>query len=212
MPLYLASFGFGEDTLLEAPAPGATALVILNALDPFPGRARDLPLEIGALAARGWNARELDLRDVIGRPSELERELDDAGLLWVVGGNSFVLARAMALAGLHPLLRRRLDDPSFVYAGYSAGAVVAGPDLDGIELVDDPTAEADRVPATTAAEGLGLVDFRVVPHWRSDHTESPAIERVAEHMRRHGLAHRCLHDGEALWVDGTHVTLVGAPR
>jgi len=129
----------------------------------------------------------------------------------VVGGNTFVLARAMTLSGFGDVLRDRLADPSFVYAGYSAGSVVTGPDLDGIELVDDPTAVADGIPSGTPADALVLVPFRVVPHYRSDHPESPAIERVAEHMQARGLEHRCLRDGEALWVDGGSVTLLGGP-
>lgn len=213
MPLYLASFGLGDDTpFLRAPATGARAFIVLNALDQFGGsRTGDLPAETAGLAALGWDARELDLRDYRDRTEDLRGVLAAAGLVWVVGGNTFVLARAMAMSGFGGLLRDRLTDPTFVYAGYSAGAVVTGPDLDGIELVDDPTAVAERIPDGTVASALGLVPFRVVPHYRSDHPESPAIERVAEHMQARGLEHRCLRDGEALWVDGGSVTLLGGP-
>jgi dipeptidase E len=212
MPLYLSSYGLGADpTRLAAPTRGRRAVIVMNALDQFGAtRTRDLAHETDDLASLGWDAVELDLRAFVGRSDELSQLLESVGLVWVVGGNSFVLARAMTAARLAALLRDRLQDPEFVYAGYSAGAVVAGPDLDGIQLVDDPFAAVEGVPPNAPAETLGLVPFRVVPHWRSDHPESPAIERVAAHVQSGGLEHRCLRDGEALWVDGETVIHVGA--
>lgn len=213
MPIYLSSYGLGSPpAAVHAATAGARAAVVMNALDQFgPSRTRDLGLEVDALATIGYVASELDLRDYIGADADLVHALEAVDLVWVVGGNSFVLARAMTRCGFRDAVLPALARPGFVYAGYSAGSVVAGPDLAGIDLVDDPDVlapgETDRVEAAT----LGLIPFRVVPHWRSDHPESPAIDRVAEHLGRSGLEHRCLHDGEALLVDGDEVSLVGGP-
>ena len=46
------------------------------------------------------------------------------------------------------------------YIGESAGAVVAGPDIGYIRDMDD----AKAAPLLHDSRGLGLVDFRVVPH------------------------------------------------
>jgi peptidase E len=42
--------------------------------------------------------------------------------VWVVGGNAFVLARAMAAAGSREALLTVADRAGFTYAGYSARA------------------------------------------------------------------------------------------
>jgi dipeptidase E len=211
MPLYLSSYGTVAGSVhLRAPATGSSAAVVLNALDQFAAtRARDLPAIVDDLAGLGWRAAELDLRRYNGDPDGLRHDLDEIGLIWVVGGNSFVLARAMTACGLRAVVADRLAaDASFVYGGFSAGAVVAGPDLQGIELVDDPDGRVDDVGGGHPADALGLVPFRIVPHWRSGHPESPAVERVAAYMAGLGLEHRCLRDGQALWVDDATVTPV----
>ncbi|HEY1734469.1 MAG TPA: Type 1 glutamine amidotransferase-like domain-containing protein, partial [Acidimicrobiales bacterium] len=145
---------------------------------------------------------ELDLRDYFGGPDDLADRLGRLDLLWVVGGNTFVLARAMGAAGFPAALHRRAGTgDGFVYAGYSAGACVAGPDLRGLELIDEPDLVVAGYPDGIEAAGLGLVDFRIVPHWRSDHPESEAAGRAAAYLEEIGLAHRCLTDGDVVVCD-----------
>jgi peptidase E len=67
----------------------------------------------------------------------LEEVVASLDALWVVGGNAFVLRRALSQSGLDAVLTRRAGDSAFVYAGYSAGSCVMGSTLRGIELVDD---------------------------------------------------------------------------
>ena len=50
-----------------------------------------------------------------------------------------------------------------VYGGESAGAAVAGKTLHGIELLDDPTDAPEVI-----WEGLGLVEYGLLPHWRRE--------------------------------------------
>ncbi|MND03944.1 hypothetical protein D3C83_240000 [compost metagenome] len=56
-------------------------------------------------------------------------------------------------------------------------------------------------------EGLGLVDFSLVPHYRSSHPEAPSAEKLARHFVRHGIAHRALRDGEAIVWTGARAML-----
>jgi dipeptidase E len=182
--------------------------IVLNALDQFGAtRDRDLPREIYTLERFGYVGEELDLRDYFEDRFRLRVRLRDFDLVWVLGGNSFVLARAMTQSGFVDAVRHRLDDETFAYGGYSAGSCVAGPDLQGIDLVDDPSVVPEGYSPEIEPRCLDLVPFRIVPHWRSDHPESERVELAAEYLAAEGLSHRCLRDGQALAVDGDIVTL-----
>src|SRR5688500_4122332 len=171
--------------------------VISNALD-FSTDAERLRAgrerEISSLAGLGITAEELDLRRYFGAPDELRRALLDLDGLWVVGGNTFLLRRAMALSGLDAMLRERAGDREFVYAGYSAGACVLAPSLRGIHLADEPTRVASGYPEEVPWDGLGLVPFAVVPHYQSDHPESPLMEAVVSYFVEHEVPFITLRD------------------
>lgn len=191
-------------TLSDAPATGRAGIV-LNALDGYgDSRARDYAREIRTLERFGYTCEELDLRDYFAAPEKLPERLAGLDLVWSLGGNAFVLARAMTQAGFRDALQQQLHRPEFTYGGYSAGACVTGPDLQGIELMDDPTVLPESYSPSTAPECLGLVPFRIVPHWRSEHPETEGAERAAAHLAERGLSHRCLRDGETLNLQSTN--------
>jgi dipeptidase E len=93
------------------------------------------------------------------------------------------------------------------YGGWSAGACVAGPDLRGLELMDDPHVLAEGYDPEPVWEGLGLVEAAIVPHYRSDHPEAAAAEATAEWMRVRNLPHRTLRDGDVLIQNGEDLEL-----
>lgn len=158
----------------------------MNALDEYDAdRLLSWGREADDLASLGYDAAELDLRD----PGNLVDRLASADLTWVVGGNAFVLARAMATAEFRHAFTSIPDDERPTYAGYSAGACVAGPDLAGIDLIDDPG-------PSSSVETLEFITERIVPHWRSEHPEAPAAELVVAELTRRGLAHVTLRDGD----------------
>lgn len=200
MRVYLSSYRLGEDPSPLRRQTKGRAGVVLNALDEFgPSRDRSLGREMADLDALGYVCEELDLRQYFSQHDVLTARLRQMDLVWIVGGNSFVLARAMTLAGFRGALA--YVDPGFVYAGYSAGACVAGPDLDGLEIIDNPAALPDGYPADAPAAALNLVPFHIVPHWRSDHPEAAGAEQVAAVLAAAGRDYRCLRDGEAVIVE-----------
>lgn len=207
MRLYLSSFRMGDrfDELVAVLGPGAKVAVVSNALDFIPADARRAYARTGfdaqrVLIERGLDAFDLDLRSHFGAGQTLDAVLADVRLVWAVGGNAFLLRRAMRQSGFDRWLPSRLQEGTLIYGGWSAGAVVAGPDLDGIELMDDPAVIAEGYETTAVRDGLGLVDFTVVPHYRSDHPEAEAAERAAAFRRQRGLPFRTLRDGEVIVV------------
>lgn len=200
--IYLSSYCLGRNADVLRAVDGRTrAGIVCNALDVFgDSRLRNWAREADDLAGLGYASEEIDLRDHFDDRDGLALRLTDLDLLWVVGGNSFALARAMTAAGCSNAVRSALAN-GMIYAGYSAGACVAGPDLQGIELIDAPDAVPEGYPSDVPARTLGLVPFRIVPHWRSDHPESADAERAASYLERLGLPYRTLRDGNALIVD-----------
>lgn len=205
MKLYLSSYRLGNhpEALQVLVPPATNVALVFNARDAFgPDRLRAFDRERGELEELGYTCRELDLRAHFERPSTLRKALDEVGLVWAVGGNAFVLARAMTLAGFEEASRDRVVDGSLVYAGYSAGACVAGPDLEGIALMDEPDATPEGYPAGIPATTLGWIQTRIVPHWRSNHPESERAATSVRYLSEKGLEYRALSDGQALIIDG----------
>ncbi len=129
-------------------------------------------------------------------------------LVWVRGGNVFVLRRVLADSGADRLLVDLLEGDRVTYGGYSAGACVLGTDLRELRLVDDPTTVVD--PITT---GLALLDRPLVPHVHSaGHPESLRCDRVEAVYIARGQAHGALRDGQVLLVDDDTVEILDHPR
>lgn len=205
MRLYISSFRLGNQPqkLVELVADKMQALVIANACDLSIPRVRRkrLERELTALRGLGFQAEELDLRDYFAKDREgprLRARLEPHGLIWVRGGNPFVLRRAMRQSGFDTALRDLLHKDALVYGGYSGGIAVMGPTLHGVELVSDPKTVPTGYDPDIIWEGLGLLDYSLAPHYRCNHPASPAIEGVVDYLVAHRIPHRTLRDGEAI--------------
>lgn len=214
MRLYLSSFRVGNhaDRLRRLTGENRRAAVVMNAVDheDGPGRTERLHGELAALRELGLEPTELDLRDFFPPtpPAQLAETLAGTGLLWVRGGNTFVLRQSMRRSGADQLIVDLLRRDALAYGGYSAGVVVLGQSLRGIELVDEvTTVGADHTPATDW-EGLGLLPYAVVPHYRSDHPGAAASERLVEHYIESHVPFRALRDGQAILIDGEEDTVL----
>ena len=206
MKLYLSSNGLGNeaDKLVSMLSENRRAAVIFNALD-FSNEAERkqaaINREITALNRLGLEAEELDLRRYFGRPELLREEAPAFGLLWVIGGNTFVLRRAMAQSGLDKILAEYRDSDALVYGGYSAGVCVLAPTLRGIHLVDDPYEAPEGYENKVIWDGLSLIDYCIAPHYNSDHPESELINRAVEYFIDNKMLFKALRDGEVIIVD-----------
>ncbi len=200
MRLYLGSSrpASPPPELIALAGPGGRVAVVANAQDRARSRERRAAVaeELAFLAAGGLAAFELDLRRFYRRPERLPAALAGVDLLWVGGGNAFVLRDAMRRSSLDASLAARLSANSLAYAGWSAGACVCGPTLRGLELVDPPPPGLDPT-----WDGIALTDFSIVPHHRSGMPVSEEIEGVVAYLDAHGLPYRALRDGEAIVID-----------
>lgn len=157
--------------------------------------------EFSELRELGLVPEEIDLRRYFDLQDDLRGVVNQLDALWVVGGNTFILRRAMRRSSLDTILVERGQDETFVYAGYSAGVCVATPTLKGIHLVDDPGIIPKGYSEEIVWEGLGLVPFSIAPHYRSNHPESDNIEKAVAFFIEQKMPFIALRDGEVYICD-----------
>jgi len=207
MKFYLSSYRLGDDPqkLVSLVGENKKAAVIPNALDfatDIPRRNEGVQRELDDLKKLGFNPEEIDLRLYFGKPEELREKINEFGLVWVRGGNTFILRRAFKESGFDEWLLGQKDNKELVYAGYSAGVCVLSPTLKGLELVDDPVIVGEGYPKETIWEGLNLIDFAFAPHFESPgHPETEAVGREVAHYIKEGVKFKALHDGEVIIIN-----------
>ncbi len=159
----------------------------------------------------GCVCEHLDLRHYFGKPDALETRMHDFGLVWIAGGNCFVLKRAFEQSGFDRVIAGMLQRDEIVYGGFSAAIMVLMPTMAGIDLCDDSTIVPPGYKSEVDWSGLGLIDYSVVPHYRSDHPEAAVMEDVVRYLEAHGMKYRTLRDGEAIVVIDGIEKMVGQP-
>jgi len=156
--LLLASLGLGRlEQFVEGAFEEKVLAFVPTAGTPYEDQSfvdRDRQI----LAKMGFKIREVPLEGKTA--DDLRAELSDVDVVFVAGGNTFYLMQEMRKSGFDVVLPECIDRGT-PYVGASAGAVVVGPDLRPVQTLDDPTA----APDLTSMEGLGLVEFVVLPHY-----------------------------------------------
>jgi dipeptidase E len=213
MRLYLSSFRNGNkpDELIKLLGAGRRTAVINNALDFVNAdeRADSLLNELNRLKEIGLEPTEIDLRSYFHSPEGLKQKLAEFDLIWVRGGNAFVLRRAFRQSGADKAIAELLTEDKIVYGGYSAGIDMLTPSLHGAELVDDPHTVPDGYDTDIIWDCLGLLPYAIAPHYKSDHPESAAIDKSVEYLVDNHIPFIALRDGEAIVVEGPNQHVVG---
>ena len=213
MRLYLSSFRNGNQPheLLKLTKDGRRTAVIFNATD-FKSeveRAIDYAAETERLQSIGLEPTEIDLRQYFGKPDELKQELLKYDLIWVRGGNVFILRRAFKQSGADNVIKELLTNDIIAYGGYSAGIAILQPHLHGIELVDEPDVVPEGYNPEVIWECLDLLPYCIAPHYKSDHPESADIDKVVEYYTENHIPFTTLRDGEAIVIDGDTQSIAG---
>jgi len=192
--------------LLELAGHGRRLALVANAMDGASSDVRQAGVEreIAELTSLDFLVSEIDLRD--GR--EAAAQLPKADVIWVRGGNVFVLRRALADSGADAVILDLLKRDDVVYAGYSAGVCVLAPDLRGLERVDDVTELLNPI-----YDGLGILDRPVVPHGDSPgHPETHDCNALSVDLTSAGCRHWALSDGEVLLMRDDAIERLGRSR
>ena len=153
------------------------------------------------LAGVGLDVDRFDLRKYFDNPAKLEQDIRKYGVIWVSGGNVFVLRQAMQLSGFDKVLTNLAKEDGVLYGGYSAGVCVLAPSLRGLELVDSTTNTPYGNKVSLIWEGLSLLPHAIVPHFNSNHPESKAINNVVTYYDKHGIEYKAIKDGEVIVIE-----------
>ncbi len=208
MKLYLSSNGIPIITAFEElvgkPCSDIHVALIMNAKDYYNERLRKHKTDDGVekFEGLGLEVTVIDLKEFRNKPDLLKKELSSTDVIWGYGGNTFCLRDEMRQSGFDEIIRDLLNDGK-VYGGESAGAIVAGSTLKGIEGVDLPQAANNII-----WDGLKLLDRVILPH-----ADNAMYTDLVEHVRiLHGSTkdYTELNDDEALVVDGSEFFTVRA--
>lgn len=140
-------------------------------------KLKALQTDLSAIGLR--NTIGVDLRGQMPR-------LDDFDYIFMAGGNTFDLRRAMVETGFDDQIREYLDNGG-VYVGESAGAIVVGPSLRGFESMDDK-------PDNPIWDGMGLIDQIIVPH---NDSIDPAYNNRAPEIQKVNPSHPVIPLGDS---------------
>jgi dipeptidase E len=154
------------------------------------------------LAALGCAVSTLDLAVV--EADEVAEALRGLDGVFLTGGNSYLLLWHARQSGFADLVPELVEEGLLVYAGTSAGALVAGPDLAPAGSLDNRR----EVPELESSVALGLVPFTVLPHDDDPEIRTRHDEIVAAHP---GVEFVRLTDDRALVVHGDTAEVVDSP-
>jgi dipeptidase E len=208
--------------LLGKPIAESSALIIPTAIYPFPGGAlmawRAISGEAESpLSGLGW--KSLGVLELTALPSIADDawiptvQKTDALLVW--GGDPLYLShwmRQSGLAGLLPSLRET------VYVGVSAGSMAASATF-GETYPDPPrgsgevltsedivfaTPQGDISRLLVTAQGVGLVDFALIPHLEHEDHPDASLANAEKWAARLPVPTYAIDDQTAMKVaDGT---------
>lgn len=172
MKLYLSSKSIPSPddlaALIGKPIDTISVALIPNSKDFFAERARNYLVNdfVIHMEQLGLSVEIVDLRDY-SDDNALKQRLANYDLVWAMGGNTFNLRYEMRRSGFEKIIRELLNE-GVVYGGDSAGALVAGISIAGVELADKPQFAEEVIN-----EGLNLVPFFFLPH-----VDSPGYAHV----------------------------------
>ena len=209
MKLYLSSYMFGdkqEEIPKLMPKDNKKIGLILNAYDlinvNLEHKKRKKLMIIKELESLKLEVEILDLRQYFGKQEKLSEKLSQLGGIFLIGGNVFILRQAMKLSGFDKIFHEELKNrKDFLYSGFSAGICVLAPSLNGLDIVD----KSDEFPYSqnneTIWEGLGYLDYVILPHYKSDHPESEDVDKTVEYCEQNKIKYKTLRDGEVIIIE-----------
>ena len=175
---------------------------IENAADVIEGSEQWVPGIRQSLVDRGYRVETIDLRNWFQKPEGLYKKLQSKDVIWVCGGHTYYLRWILKESGADTIIKE-LVAAGKVYAGWSAGAIMAGPTTKYFELMgDDPAAAPELIDA-----GLNLTNKVIVPHINNPDFAAGAAA-TCEALQHAGFKVIALNDHEAFLIHGATETLL----
>lgn len=188
--------------LVDKDADNIQIAVIENATDIIEGDTSWQSAFTGMLAVNGYQLEKIDLRKWLGKAEKLEKKLAAKDVIWLGGGHTYYL-RWILKESCADRIICKLAEKGTVYAGWSAGAIMAGPTTRFFnEMGDDPSEAPQKI-----SEGLYLTDMVVVPH-RDNPDYKKAAVKTNGLLEKAGYTPVLLGDSEVLVINGKEHTII----
>jgi dipeptidase E len=186
-----------EDEIRDFLGPAKTVLFFPFALHDRDGYAAKASARFAAMGYEMTSAHDA---------TDSEKAVSEADAIFIGGGNTFRLVKALQDLGFIDPIRRRVRDGA-PYIGSSAGSNVAGPT---IKTTNDMPIVQPR-----SFDALGLVPFQLNPHFLDPHPKSTHMgetreERIAQFHEESETPVVGLREGAWLRVGAGSVLLGGA--
>lgn len=156
--LLLASSGVGALRELAGDTAGLQLAFVPTAAGPDAETKFWIQGDRSQLEVLGCEVTTLELANATR--GEVETALASADGVFVGGGNSYLVLWHARRSGFADVVVPLVESGELIYVGTSAGAILAGPDLDPAASEDNRTV----VPELESSRGLGLVGIAVLPH------------------------------------------------
>jgi dipeptidase E len=156
-------------------------------------------LELNETAFKGL-ARLKSINTELMAQKEIENILRDSSLVYIPGGNTFLLNHRLHISGVMPYLRKKVQS-GLPLVGFSAGAILCGPNI--------LTSKDMNTVGTSHFDGLNVTPFNFSPHYPPDtYGQSVKDDWLADYHFFHDNPAIMMSDGAYVKVDGRKTTLV----
>ena len=140
----------------------------------------------------------IDFIDPSAADIDWKTRLQEVGIIFVSGGNTFHLLNQARKTGFDIWLKENIEN--IVYVGVSAGSIIVTPSI-GIAPIDNGD---DNTPGITDLAGLHFIDFEVSPH-TPEMVSVTANEEYAKSISHKLFAY---NDASAICVIDSEVTII----
>ncbi len=187
--------------LIDKSPEDTSIIFITTAAKPYGDEVPWMHADIESLRSLGCS---VDLFDIEGvNQTDLREKLQHYDVIFVSGGNTYFLLDHVRTSGFD-VVTKELVNKGTIYAGTSAGSILATPTIESARDADD----ASLAPDLKDLSGLSLVDFCIIPHYDRKEYEKYWQDVIRDWNRTELLY--LLKDGEAIIVDGNTLRFVKA--
>ena len=150
------------------------------------------------LKGLGANVEILNISQLTA--DEIELRLNNSDCIFVNGGNTFYLLQELKRTGADKMIKAQIEKGK-LYIGESAGAVIASPDIEYIQFMDDK----GKAPLLKDYSSLGITDFYILPHCESRFFKKSVSKIIEEYDNKIEL--KKINNRQAILLDGIDIKL-----
>jgi len=181
--------------LFSKPFTETRLAVIPTAANPYGDNKPWFDDEISQLEQAGFEMVMIDIEN--RKEGELRKLFKDIDAIFVAGGNTYFLLFHARASGFDRIAKEMVNN-GIPYIGSSAGALLAGKNIDIARKLDNP--ELVNISDFT---GLGLVDYALMPHVGNLKYQNKIEETITEWQDK-SLKIMGLTDTQALMIQGNY--------